>query len=537
VIETLKIYGTRAVTTLRQFTPGQITAIVIGVLALLVGAVLLLRVTASPLTPLYSNLSSEDAVAISEELDALGTTYELNSGGTQILVAPEDVSTARLAMSAAGLPADAGSGYSLLDEQGMTTSQFMQNVTFQRALEGELSSTIEGIDGVRSATVHLAIPAETVFTQASDKPTASVLIDMGGGQSLDGEQVQAITNLVASAVPGLNPEKVSVSDTSGLLLSGGGVAGAASVSQAARIEEGLIASAQTMLDKVLGPGVSSVIVNADLEFDQRSTTTQEYAYPEDLPPLTGQTTTETYTATDNSAIDGPVVGEPPIVVGEGTTTDSQNDYEKASASETNPINSTITERIGAPGDIRRLTVAVLVDAAVPAATFGEVEAIVANAVGLNVERGDAIQVSQVAFDTSAAEAAEAAAAEALAAEESAALFDLGRQIGIAVLVLAVIILGVLSLRRQRRTMIDMEMLEAQGFGGPVTLERLDEDGNPIYAPAVPVAVGPGGEAIMEDEIVPTYIKSPGSATYDSLRDFATEEPEQVARVLRTWIAK
>ena len=161
----------------------------------------------------------------------------------------------------------------------------------------------------------------------------------------------------------------------------------------------------------------------------------------------------------------------------------------------------------------------------------------ANAVGLNVERGDAIQVSQVAFDTSAAEAAEAAAAEALAAEESAALFDLGRQIGIAVLVLAVIILGVLSLRRQRRTMIDMEMLEAQGFGGPVTLERLDEDGNPIYAPAVPVAVGPGGEAIMEEEIVPTYIKSPGSATYDSLRDFATEEPEQVARVLRTWIAK
>jgi len=108
VIETLKIYGTRVVTTLRQFTPGQITAIVIGVLALLVGAVLLLRVTASPLTPLYSNLSSEDAVAISEELDALGTTYELNSGGTQILVAPEDVSTARLAMSAAGLPADAG---------------------------------------------------------------------------------------------------------------------------------------------------------------------------------------------------------------------------------------------------------------------------------------------------------------------------------------------------------------------------------------------------------------------------------------------
>ncbi|MEZ7852174.1 MAG: flagellar basal-body MS-ring/collar protein FliF, partial [Candidatus Nanopelagicales bacterium] len=244
MIDTLKIFGTRAITALRLFTPGQITAIVIGILALLVGAMVLLRVTASPLTPLYSNLSSEDAVAISEELEVQGTAYELNAGGTQILVAPEDVSASRLTMSAAGLPADAGSGYSLLDEQGMTTSQFMQNVTFQRALEGELTSTIEGIDGVRSANVILAIPAETVFTQASDKPTASVLISMGGGQIIDGEQVQAITNLVASAVPGLTPEKVSVSDSSGVLLSGGGVSGAASVSQGARIEKGLIESAQ-----------------------------------------------------------------------------------------------------------------------------------------------------------------------------------------------------------------------------------------------------------------------------------------------------
>ena len=539
MIETLKIFGTRAITALRLFTPGQITAIVIGILALLVGAMVLLRVTASPLTPLYSNLSSEDAVAITEELEIQGTAYELNAGGTQILVAPEAVSATRLTMSAAGLPADAGSGYSLLDEQGMTTSQFMQNVTFQRALEGELSSTIEGIDGVRSATVLLAIPAETVFTQASDKPTASVLISMGGSQVIDGEQVQAITNLVASAVPGLAPEKVSVSDSSGVLLSGGGVSGAASVSQGARIEKGLIESAQAMLDKVLGPGVSTVTVNADLEFDQRSTTTQEYAYPEELPPLTGQTNTETYTATDNSAIEGPVVGDPPAVIGEGTTTDSENDYEKTSTTQTNPINSTITERIGAPGDIRRLTVAVLVDAAVPAASFGEVEAIVANAVGLNAERGDAIQVSQVVFDTSAADAAEEAAAEILAAEAGAATFDLIRQIGIVVLVLAVLILGILSLRRQRRTMIDMGTLEAQGFGGPVVLESLDEDGQQIEESAVPVLVGAGGVPPVqgEEEFIPSYIKNAGSATYDTLRDFATEEPEQVAKVLRTWIAK
>lgn len=536
MIETLTLYGRKTLAALRQFTPGQITAIVIGILALIAAAVLLLRVTASPMTPLYSNLSSEDAVAISQELDARGTAYELTLAGTQILVAPADVSPARLAISAAGLPADANSGYSLLDQQGMTTTQFMQNVTFQRALEGELDTTIEGIDGVRSATVHLAIPAQSVFTQASDKPTASVLVVMGGGKTLSGEQVQAITNLVASSVPGLMADKVTVTDSSGTLLSGGGASGAASVEQASRIESGLVASAQAMLDKVLGPGVSNVSVNADLEFDERKTTTQEYSYPSQIPALTSQTNTETYTATDNSAISGPVVGQPPAVIGNGSTTDNQNQYEKTSGTQSNPINSTVTERVGAPGTIRRLTVAVLVDAAVPAATVAEIEGLVSSAVGLDAARGDAIKVSQVPFDTKVADAAKAEAAAAVAAEQSGAIFNIARQAGIALLVLAVLILGALSLRRQRRTAVDMEMLEARGFGGSVLIERLDENGEPIYAAADAIDAGDGDEAPAQEELVPAYIKSPGSATYDSLRDFATEEPEQVARVLRTWIS-
>lgn len=220
MIETLTIFGRRSLAALRGFTPGQISAIVIGFLALIAAVVLLFRLSAAPMTPLYSNLTSEDAVAISQELDVLGTPYELSAGGSQILVAPDDVSQARLAVSAAGLPADSNSGYSLLDEQGMTTSEFMQNVTYQRALEGELASTIEGIEGVRSATVLLAIPADSVFTRSSDKPSAAVMVVMGGGQMLDGEQVQAVANLVASSVPGLMADAVTVTDSSGVLLSG-----------------------------------------------------------------------------------------------------------------------------------------------------------------------------------------------------------------------------------------------------------------------------------------------------------------------------
>lgn len=536
MIESLRMFGRRTLDTLRQFSPGQITAIVIGVLALIAAAVLLVRVSSSPMTPLYSNLTSEDAVAITQELDAQGTAYELSAGGTQILVAPEDVSQARLAVSAAGLPADADSGYSLLDQQGMTTSEFMQNVTYQRALEGELASTIEGIEGVRSATVHLAIPADSVFTQSSDKPSASVLVVMGGGQVLTADQVEAITNLVAASVPGLLASAVTVTDSNGTLLTGGGVTGAASVERGRRLEASMVESVQTMLDRVLGPGKATVTVKADLDFDTRSTKVQEYAYPDQLPALTSQTSTENYTSTDNSAIDGPVLGEPPAVIGEGTTSDSQSEYEKTTATQTNPIDSTVTERIGAPGAIRRLTVAVLVDSSVPAETYAEVEAIVSNAVGLDATRGDAIQVSQVAFDTSVADAAAEAAAAAEEAERMSTIFSIARQVGIALLVIAIMVLGALALRRQRRTMLTLEALEARGVDNTVLLERLDgEDGEE----RVLVSIGPNGEEIEAGEVgeddLPTYIQSPGSATYDTLKDFATKEPQQVARVLKTWM--
>lgn len=535
-MDSLTQFGRRALDTLRNFSPGQITAIVVGVLAIIAAAVLLVRVSASPMTPLYSNLTGSDASAITQELDAQGTGYELGAGGTQILVAPEDVAKARLAISAAGLPADADSGYALLDQQGMTTSEFMQNVTYQRALEGELNTTIEGIDGIRSATVHLAIPADSVFTQSSDKPSASVLVDMGGGRVLSGEQVQAVTSLVASSVPGLTPESVTVTDSNGTLLTGGGVSGAASVEQDRRLEASLMESAQAMLDKVLGPGVSTVSVNADLDFDQRSTTQQQYTYPNQLPALSSQTSTETYTSNDNSQIDGPVVGQPPAVVGQGTTTDAQSDYEKTTQTQSNPINSTVTERVGAPGAIRRLTVAVLVDTTVPAATFAEVEAVVANAVGLDAARGDAIQVSQVPFDTSAADAAAAAAAAAAEAERTAMMVNIARQVGIALLVIAVMALGAFALRRQRRTMLALEALETRGFDNTVLLERIDEEDELVLVP-----IGAGSEEDTMDEVededfIPTYIQSPGSATYDTLKDFATKEPQQVARVLKTWMS-
>src|SRR5690606_22621380 len=123
----------------------------------------------------------------------------LTDGGTTILVPQDKVYATRLQMSGEGLPVGDNGGYALLDKQGLTTSEFQQQVGYQRALEGELKKTIESLDGVRAAAVHLAIPQKDVFTSDKDSPTASVLVSMGSGSRLAGPQVQAIVNLVASS--------------------------------------------------------------------------------------------------------------------------------------------------------------------------------------------------------------------------------------------------------------------------------------------------------------------------------------------------
>src|SRR3954454_4061580 len=179
-------------------------------------------ITTPTQAPLFSNLASTDASAIVDELNAEGVAYTLADGGGTIMVAKDKVYDLRLAMSGKGLPAGQDTGYALLDEQGITTSEFQQQVTYQRALEGELSKTLEALDGVNSAVVHLAIPKDDVFATDQKDPTASVLLDLKPGSQLSGEQVQAVTNLVSSSIEGMAPEQVTVADSSGAVLSAAG---------------------------------------------------------------------------------------------------------------------------------------------------------------------------------------------------------------------------------------------------------------------------------------------------------------------------
>jgi flagellar M-ring protein FliF len=375
--------------------------------------------------------------------------------------------------------------------------------------------------------VHLALPAKSVFTQETDKPSASVMLSLGGSASLSSDQVQAITNLVASSVPQLKASDVTVVDSSGTLLtSGTGGTGATATSQtqiAARTETQLAASAQTMLDKVLGPGNTSVRVHADLDFDQRETTTQAYQYTPGTPPLTSAAGTETYSG--SGSVPGGVVGNGTTTstVGATGSTGAQNQYNKSNTTVTNAVGSTVEKRTGAAGSIKRLTVAVLINAKAGAGGLNAstVSQLVANAVGLNATRGDTIQVTPLPFDTTAATAEQSALDAAASAEGKSAMFDLVRKVGIALLVLAVLILAFLSMRRQRRTMLDADELAAIG-----------------YAQA-PLALGRGDDLLAIEGSVVGATNDRSRAIEKAQVDISqlvASQPDEVAQLLRGWIS-
>src|SRR3954463_8863082 len=177
----------------KSFTPGQKAVTIAAVIALVIGGYFFATSASKPsYSILFNNLSTKDASAIVESLQKSGTSYELANDGQTVLVPQDQVNNLRLSLSSEGLPGDAGTGYALLDKQGITTSDFMQQTNYQRALEGELSSTIKSIEGVEAATVHLVIPQKDVSADAQPQPTASVLVASSSTQPLSSQQVQAI---------------------------------------------------------------------------------------------------------------------------------------------------------------------------------------------------------------------------------------------------------------------------------------------------------------------------------------------------------
>jgi flagellar M-ring protein FliF len=439
--------------TFKSFTPGQKVVTVAAVLALLIGGYFFATWASKPsYSALFSNLSSKDASAIVESLQKTGTAYELSNGGSTILVPKDQVYDLRLQLSGEGLPGESDTGYALLDQQGITTSDFMQHTNYQRALEGELSSTIKAIDGVEAATVHLVMPQKDVFADDQNKTTASVLVQSSANEPLSNQQVQAIVHLVASSVEGLDPEQVTVAGADGKILSTGGGAAVATggdsgtESQTVAFQNRLNASLQNMLDSVVGPGHAVVTTTAELDYDQTETTTERYTSDPSVAALSESISREAYNG--NGTGTGGVLGPDNIQVPNGaTSSNGAGQYENSNTVRNNAVNKTTEARKSAPGSIKKLNVAVLLDSTTAGAVnSADVQALVSAAAGIDATRGDTIAVSAMPFDTSAATAAKDALAASAAAEQSAKQTSL---IKTAARVLVVLLLIFLAWRARR----------------------------------------------------------------------------------------
>ncbi|QWC84727.1 flagellar M-ring protein FliF [Nocardioidaceae bacterium] len=512
---------------LSVLSAAQKASAAVGVVALLVAAVMLFNWATKPTyTPLFTGLSNSDAAAVIQELDARGLPYELVDGGATIRVPQADVYATRIALSAEGLPAGDEGGYALLDEQGIATSQFQEQTAFKRAMETELGNTIASIDGVSSAVVHLALPVKQVFAEEQAPPTASVLLTSGGGDTLDAQQTQAVVHLVASSIDGMDPDDVTVADSSGQVLSAGDGNDAAAAStrtqQTMTVQNEMRSRIQTMLDRVVGPGNSTVQVTADLDFDNTVRESTFYNADPNRAPLSESTTTERYDGPGAAAAGG-VLG-PDGQTEIGNAGDDETTYRNTSTTRDNAVDKTVERREEAQGQLEALHVGVVLDAR-NAGTVdpNEISRLISSTVGIDRQRGDTVQVASLPFDRTAEEATAAEIAAADEAAAAAARMDLYRNLGLGLVVLLVLLL---AWRRARRSAADREAARQY------VVEQLRADQDARRAPAELEDIDSPALAALE-----AAQEREAQNLKEQLEQLVDSQPDDVAALLRGWLVE
>jgi flagellar M-ring protein FliF len=527
----------RLLGTFGSFSAGQKTVAALAVVGIIVGGFLFSHwVSAPSYAPLFSNLAAEDASAIVDKLQSSSTPYELTDGGATIMVPQDKVYDLRLTMSGEGLPAQKDSGgYSLLDKQGVTASDFQQHVTYQRALEGEIAKTVQSLDGVKTAVVHLAMPEKSVFAEETDKPTAAVLVDLKPGAELSNQQVRAVVNLVASSVPDLDPDAVTVANSEGTVLSApgeestGSGAGDTRSQMTKEYQDQLGRELQKMMDKIVGPGKSVAQVTAQLDFDQTQKTSESFTNPSpSTAPLIDNSSKEVYSGNGTTGSNG-VLGPDNIQVptGAGASSGTGGAYSKETIARSNAINKITELRKSAPGAVQRLSVAVVLDAkASSKLTPSQVQTLVATAAGIDPKRGDSVVVSQMPFDTSAAEQTKKDLASANAGEQKAQMMSMAKTGGLALLILIVVFIAWRSSRKTRRSGLSRAEMERVSEADRALLEE---------ARALALTSAGSGRAALESGS-PSPELDPSHAKREEIAAMVERQPDEVAALLRGWLA-
>jgi flagellar M-ring protein FliF len=480
--------------------------------------------------PLYSNLSPQDGAAIVQELEADKIPFNITGGGTVIEVPRGVIYGTRLKLAGKGVPAGAGVGFEIFEKTPFGASEFTQQVNYLRALQGELSRTINAISAVQSSRVHLALPARTNFLGPEEKPSASVVVDLRMGYHLSPDQVQGIVNLVASSVPKMTADKVTVIDSSGRPLKE--IVSAAASTEAEKLnalklkhEQEMERRIETMLDPVLGPG--KVVVRANVQINpQEVQMTKEEFDPEN------RVVRSQRQAIDDSGVKGGGVPGVQANIPGGDATKAVAAESTAKRSSENVVYEVghTTSRIFEPrGQIQKLSVAVLVDGKYEkqkylARSKEEIDVIkgmVKRAVGFDAERGDEIEVANVPFKV---EPVAAAPLPLDLTEQIKSPMGIGIGAG-ALLVLGV--LGFLVMRRKRKAEPAVGMLVSEAAALPVAASAVT-----TAAPA-----GEPEELDLGDEtsFAKRKIVVSEDPRKEQMAQIARDYHDATVRVIRLWL--
>ena len=486
---------------------------------------------------LYSNLSDRDGGAVIASLQQMNVPFKFSEGGGALLVPASQVHEVRLRLAGQGLPKGGLAGFELMETQKLGATQFQEQVNYQRALEGELARSIQTMSAVAGARVHLAFSKQSVFVREQQKPSASVLLSLHPGRSLEAGQISAIVHLVSSSIPDLPVKNVTVVDQSGNLLTAqaGNNVGLDPNQLKYRldVEQSFAKRIEAILLPITGPGNVQAQVTADIDFSQVENIAETYSPNQTAPAaMRSQQTSE---ASGNAGVtaggvpgalsnqppgnasapitaaSGALPGAPAATAAPGNSRrDSTVNYE---------VDKTVRHVRQQVGVIKRLSVAVVVNhrkvvdsagkagtKALAAPEIEQINALVKEVMGYSKERGDTLNVANSAFS-----APEAVAAAEVPMWKQPDNIAMAKEIGKNLLIAAIVLFLVLGVLRP-------------------LLNKLSE----------PMRVSPALQAAGADDAEPAAAGAPGRIGYEqdleAAKQLARSEPKLVANVLKDWLA-
>ncbi len=514
-------------------------------LAVALGVAVMLWGSSPEYKPLFLDLDESRAGEILEALDKLQVKYKIDHKSGSILVPADKVHELRLRLAAQGLPKADETGYEILEKTpSLGLSRALEQARYQHALEGEIARSIMTLEGIKSARIHLALPKESVFVRQRKPPSASVVLQLAPGHELKRDQIQAIVHLVASSVPRLNPDKVTVVDQYGHLLNSpdrdqdGLALTDKQFEYKRKVEEYLAERIEALLVPLVGREALRAQVAADIDFTQIERT--EELYNPDLPAIRSEQQEQKESRQDGAqGVPGALTNQPPaagtapeVAQGSGSNPPNPPLESQKKLVRNYELDRTISHVRGSPGAIRRLTVAVAVDDAKLPQPDGTIVtrpytqeeldnllALVKQAVGYDASRGDQVTVTNVAFRGNAE-----IALPPLPLWQQPWVWSLGKQFAA---FLAVLVLIFAVLRPLLRALL------------PPPLEPVAE-AQELPEAAVEEKTPPAEQnALTLEQESEELLRLTGPQSYEKRLQFVhrliDQDPDRVAQVIKNWI--